>query len=273
MTLLSKIKKELDQAAEVTAPGDMSDNGQDMDNEERYIFNELKDAVAFIIPALEGKATKKELLDSIAAMDVSDQIKKYTQDLLNFCEKKYASASDLALVAKHSGGGADHTANINLIASQLDNFASKSEVVQLASYVSGQIDAIKTNTVDVTLSAAQVLALGSTAITIVPAPGAGKYVEVVRVEMFLDYNSAAYTGAAGKDVSIEHSSGGTPLVSIGCSGLMDQTSDQRRCMNHATDHDIVMNEAVVVKTLNGNLAAGNSPFKIRVDYRLITALV
>jgi len=202
-------------------------------------FSELKTASSFFLSDLDGRASKKDV-----------------NDLLDFCEKKYASASDIALVA-----------------SQLDTFASKSEVVQLASYVSTQIDAIKTNTVDVTLSAAQVLALGSTAITLVLAPGSGKYVEVVRVEMFLDYNSVAYTGSSGKDVSIEHSSGGTPLISIGCSGLMDQTSDQRRGMNHATAHEIVMNEAVVVKTLGGNLAAGNSPLKIRVDYRLITALV
>ena len=143
----------------------------------------------------------------------------------------------------------------------------------MASYVASHIDTMKNSSIDVTISAAQVLALGSTPITLIGAPGAGRYVELVRVEMFLDYNSAAYAGAAGKDISVEYSSGGTSLVSIECTGLMDQASDQRRCMNHSVSHNVVVNEAIVVKTLSGSLTAGNSPLKIRIDYRLIDVLI
>ena len=76
-------------------------------------FSELKSAASFLSNDLEGRASKKDI-----------------QSLFDFCEKKYAHASDLALIANHVGGGSDQSTNISLIASQLETYAKKTRWLQ-----------------------------------------------------------------------------------------------------------------------------------------------
>lgn len=55
------------------------------------------------------------------------------------------------------------------------------------------------------LTQAQIIAMFTTPVTLIAAPGAGKAIIVDEIEFFHDFDTAAYTG--GGDVSVEYGSG------------------------------------------------------------------
>jgi hypothetical protein len=128
---------------------------------------------------------------------------------------------------------------------------------------------------DITLTTAQVLALYTTPIQVLAAPGSGKAIVLVSLTAFLDYNSAAYDGvAAGENLVLSYTNAsGTGLVLVETTGFLDQASDQvRHCRpSQAIDVDLtpVANAAVVAHILTGNIATGNSPLKLRIAWRRI----
>jgi hypothetical protein len=125
-----------------------------------------------------------------------------------------------------------------------------------------------------TITTAQVLALNATPIELVPAPGAGYYVEVVNVHLWLDYNSAAYNGvAAGEDIAIKYDdASGTIIASVETTGFIDQTNDEHRVLAptgtalHASIPE--GNQPIVIHLLAGEVATGNSPIKFEILYRV-----
>lgn len=128
---------------------------------------------------------------------------------------------------------------------------------------------------DVTITTAQVLALYTTPIEIVPAPGLLKYIRVHRASACMDYNSTAYDGiAAGEDLQLRYTDGsGTILAFCETTGFLDQTSDQIRDLDQvvpipATNLTPTANAAVVAFIATGNIATGNSPVKIRCWYTI-----
>jgi hypothetical protein len=128
---------------------------------------------------------------------------------------------------------------------------------------------------DLTLTTAQVLALFTTPITLLAAPGLLKAIVPVSLTAFLDYNSAAYDGVAGgEDIVVSYTNAaGLALFNIECTGFIDQAADTIRYARPsqaiAVDAIPVVNAAVVVHMLTGNIATGNSPLKLRMAYRII----
>ena len=112
----------------------------------------------------------------------------------------------------------------------------------------------------------------ATPVEIVPAPGPGLYIEVKRVEFFLDYGSVAYTGIdTAEDLSIAYASAGE-IFQVETTGFLDQASDQRRCAHHGSLHVVGVNEAVTLSLLSGEILTGDSPLKVKVDYRVVAVL-
>ena len=94
------------------------------------------------------------------------------------------------------------------------------------------------------------------------------------VHLWLDYNSAAYTGvAAGEDLSVKYTNAsGIQLALIETDGFMNQTSDEHRFVTPTTTaaYEPVANSPLVLHLLAGEFdaASGNSDLKYEVFYRI-----
>ncbi len=143
------------------------------------------------------------------------------------------------------------------------------------------LDGDGVQSVDVTISAAQILALFATPQTLVQAPGAVYALVFIGAVVFLDYNSAAYAGiAAGEDLSIKYTdASGLEVGQCEATGFLDQTADQLRYIrpHHAASgaNQIipVPNAPLVLHMLTGEVITGNSPLRLRVYYRRIPAVL
>lgn len=136
---------------------------------------------------------------------------------------------------------------------------------------------VTSRTVD--LTNAQVLTLDDTAITIIPAPGAAKYIDVIGVQLFFDY-TGAYT--AGSDLRLwytNRTTGPAASATITTSGFLtnvttdalvrvtgtpDNTSDLARALNVA-----VVLQAVQLTAFGGGNAANT--LRVVVHYRIMLA--
>lgn len=168
---------------------------------------------------------------------------------------------------------------------ELETARAAGHLTYRVSTPSNLVDAFETATVevagtrsaDVTITSAQMLALNATPQTLVAAPGAGKALILEGLQLFLDYNSAAYADiAAGEDLAVKYTgSGGLQVAQVEATGFLDQTSDQLRwahAFNAASGDSSftpVANAPLVLHMLTGEVTTGDSPLKCRVFYRVI----
>ncbi len=127
---------------------------------------------------------------------------------------------------------------------------------------------------DVLISSAQLLALNATPQTLVAAPGAGVYLELVRAYLLLDYGTTAYDGiAAGEDLQIKYTDGSGPAASaaIETTGFLSATADALAIALPADSPVAVANAALVLHLLSAEIATGDSPLKVRTIYREVRA--
>lgn len=126
---------------------------------------------------------------------------------------------------------------------------------------------------EVTLTTAQVKALNATPITLVAAPGAGKAIVPTLITAFLDWNAAAYDGiAAGEDLVVRYTDGsGAAVATIEATGFLDATADAVRWAlpTSTAAFTPVANSPIVAHMATGEIATGDSPLKVRVDYKII----
>jgi len=124
----------------------------------------------------------------------------------------------------------------------------------------------------VSLTATQILALFAAPITIVPAPGADKFLEFVSAVIVKPVNTVAYDGvAAGEDLAIKYTdaAGVTVSTTLEATGFIDQTTAQIRTFKAiTTDVTPAVNAALVLHLLIGEIATGNGTLTIQVIYRI-----
>lgn len=120
----------------------------------------------------------------------------------------------------------------------------------------------------IVLTSAQVLALNSTPITLVPAPGAGKYISVDEVVATVNFNSVAYTGANAVEVRYTDGSGSKVTGDLAAAWLNSASTAGVKSVAAAVTP--LANAAVVAAVPSANPAAGNSTVKVSVLYRIVT---
>ena len=125
----------------------------------------------------------------------------------------------------------------------------------------------------VTVSSAELLALHATPKSLVAAPGAGYALALDSAILFVDYNSAAYAGIAGaEDLEIRYTNGsGALLATIETTGFLDATADAVRYVLPVTTAAMTPadNAALILCLASGEITTGNSPLKVKINYRVI----
>lgn len=121
---------------------------------------------------------------------------------------------------------------------------------------------------------AAILTLRATPVTLVPAPGAGKAINVKAVHLVFDVTTTAYTESAD-NLAVEYS-GGADILTIETTGFLDQTTDQVRTVSPAEAlFTPVANEAVqLFNNGDGEFGAGNAAntLSVTVEYDVISTV-
>lgn len=125
------------------------------------------------------------------------------------------------------------------------------------------------------ITTAEVLALNATAINVVPAPGAGKYLMFMGAVVFLDYATTAYVDDAGEDLVFKYTDKNGASISHTLDGsLFDGEADAvvyAYPLNAAASVlEAAANAPICVCLETGEWITGDSPLKIRTFYRVIT---
>lgn len=137
--------------------------------------------------------------------------------------------------------------------------------------------------VDVLLSSAQILALQTGAITLIPAPGVGFFINPQFIKMILLAGSAAYTDAGG---AVSFAVGSLSVALASNAIFLVTTSPNRRIQvlpwasaavgtgvtGTAANPPTEDNAAFTIAKATNNFAAGNGTMKITVYYTIEPSL-
>ena len=126
----------------------------------------------------------------------------------------------------------------------------------------------------ITLTSAQILAIGTTPITIITAPGANKSIWVKNAFCRINYNTTTYSASdlilrtngstAGNYVAIEN------LIVSSTTTRFSKFLIQEDALSLANDNYILDNAALVVTNTTGsNPTTGNSTIDILVEYQVL----
>lgn len=124
----------------------------------------------------------------------------------------------------------------------------------------------------VAVTSAELLALNATPKTLVPAPGAGKVLELVSVMAFMNSATPAYAGvAAGEDLTIGYTDGSGVVASttLETTGFIDQTTAQIRTFKPiTTDITPVVNAPLVLHLESGEITTGTGVLYLNILVRI-----
>jgi hypothetical protein len=132
---------------------------------------------------------------------------------------------------------------------------------------------------DKIITSAQVLALFTTPITVIAAPGAGLAIVPLRMQLYKPAGTAYAAVAAGEDLVLKYTNASGAQCSgvVEATGFMDQATAQTRMVgmpgatgSTAGDYAPVANAAVVLHLLTGEITTGTSDLIARVWYDVIT---
>ena len=118
-------------------------------------------------------------------------------------------------------------------------------------------------------TAAQVRALATVARTLVPAPGAGKAVFPLEVQIKMDGATAFGGIAAGEDLRVRYDGATTTLIGIETTGFLNQTDRPTRVAltQYTTAREPLANTAIELD--NSGVITGGSALIVTTYYREI----
>lgn len=122
-----------------------------------------------------------------------------------------------------------------------------------------------------TIPTASVLTLNATPLTIVAAPGAGKYIEVISASTSITFVSAAYA----TNTTLQLISEGATIAQMQDTSALVSTVSKITIFQHPTgatagQTQVLANTALQVKVGTGNPTTGDSNIIVKVAYRIVT---
>lgn len=122
---------------------------------------------------------------------------------------------------------------------------------------------------DVTLSSAQILALNSTPITLIAAPGTGKLLLVSKVVGFNDFQTTAYAGSS-EVLSIKYTNGsGASICAFSEVAFCEAAADAWEIPACGLVVPVV--NALVCASANAAFTTGDGIVYLRLYYRIVTS--
>jgi hypothetical protein len=122
--------------------------------------------------------------------------------------------------------------------------------------------------VTVTLTAAQVIAMFTTPVQIVPSAGAGKVVQFVDAVNYLDAGATPFSG--GGTVRFQNGTGTILSSTAAATTITSATDVVATIPSSSTTSLLAANEGIFISNASGVFAAGDGTLKVTVNYRVIT---
>jgi hypothetical protein len=125
----------------------------------------------------------------------------------------------------------------------------------------------------VTLTAAQVIALNGTPITLIAAQS-GMMIKVAAVEMVYTHGSAAFTVTASKHLELQYHSSAVQINSVSTTGFIDQTTGKTAMVIGGGSGGVgIGGEAVEITSDDSSMSSGTgSTVAVTVYYDLLKVL-
>lgn len=134
------------------------------------------------------------------------------------------------------------------------------------------VDVNTIKTVKLVIPSSSVLTLNSIPLLVVPSPGAGKAIEVIKFTAKMDFNSSAYTNGLGNaimELIVDTAPASQALLS---SSFLNSAESIFRGVAPVTGNgttNMVENRPLLVSIQSGNPADGDSDVTIYVSYKIL----
>lgn len=237
--------------------------------------------VTFVLPTADGSANQAIVTDasanlSFASVALLGSNNSFTADqnlanqkALKFYEATGGGTNFVALKAAAALAGdttfvlptADGSANQVLVTDGSANLSFATAVTA------------ETVATTVVIATADVKTLHTTPVDLVAAPGAGTYIDVIQVEALTTGTTGYDDVAAGEDLTIQHDGSTTPMATLETTGWLDQNTAALCVARPQPSYRPLIATKVTIKNSGAVFsAAGDHGLKVRVRYRVLTAL-